>query len=99
MMKGYLDHRVIKGAIFYICTLCLLFSMIASVLSIWDVIGEEHLMQVLGTLAVIAFGSLLFMGLNLAFGSLEAPTHYPVSSTDSAFSDRLRKAKDLSGEA
>ena len=98
MMKGYLDHRVIKGAIFYICTLCLLLAMIASVLAIWEMIGEEHLNQCLGTLAVIAFGSLLFLGLNLAFGSLEAPSHDSDASFDPAFGDRLKKAKDLRGQ-
>lgn len=95
MMKGYLDHRIIKGAIFYICTICLLLGMVSSVLAIWDILDEQGLHRSLGTLAVIAFGSLLFMGINLAFGTLESPTVDTFSSHDTAFGDRLKKAKDL----
>ena len=94
-MKGYLDHRIIKGAIFYICTICLLLGMVSSVLAIWDVLDEEGLHRALGTLAVIAFGSLLFMGINLAFGTIEPPTVEPHSPQDSAFADRLKKAKEM----
>lgn len=94
-MKGYLDHRIIKGTIFYICTICLLLGMVCSVLAIWDLIDEQGLHRSLGTLAVIAFGSLLFMGINLAFGTLEPPTVEPMASGDSAFGQRLQKAKDL----
>ena len=64
-------------------------------MAIWSILNEEGLRRSMGTLAVIAFGSLLFMDVNLAFGTLEESELGSLDSPDSAFGERLKKAKDL----
>lgn len=97
-MKGFLDHRVVKAAIFYVCTICLIASMAASILSIWEVFDSVTLHRCLSTLAVVFFGSLFFLGLNLSFGSLTQNVHVE-EHAESPFGDRMKRAKDLRGNS
>jgi hypothetical protein len=97
-MKGFLDHRVVKAVIFYVCMVCLLVSMLSSILSIWGVMDDAALHKALSTLSVIFFGSLLFLGLNLAFGSLTQDVARDGEDMESPFGDRMKRAKDLHGE-
>ncbi len=96
MTKGFLDHRVVKATIFYVCMMCLLASMAASILSIWEVFDSVTLHRCLSTLAVIFFGSLFFLGLNLCFGSLTQSVKTQ-ESAESPFGDRMKRAEDLLG--
>ena len=98
MMKGYLDHRVVKAAIFYVCTICLVAAMLASIMSIWEVIPDQALNKCLSTLAVVFFGSLFFLGLNLCFGSVTQTVYEANPTQDSEltpFGDRLKRAKEV----
>jgi hypothetical protein len=98
VMKGYLNHRIVKAVIFYLCTICLMAGMVASILSIWEVIPDDALNKSLSTLAVVFFGSLFFLGLNLCFGSVTQSVYEanPTRDPDLApFGDRLKRAKEL----
>ncbi|MDA0766003.1 MAG: hypothetical protein O3A87_06170 [Verrucomicrobia bacterium] len=93
-MKGFLDHRIVKATICYVCMVCLVASMLASILSIWEVLGDAALHKWLSTLAVVFFGSLFFLGLNLVFGSMTQSV-YPPESAGSPFGDRMKRAKEF----
>ncbi len=97
-MKGYLPHPVVKSVVFWILTLCILCVTAASVFMVWDGIEKEVAGSLIETALVLAAGSVVFLLVNLAFGSLfrEWFSPRPSQPLDPAFAERLQRAKDSS---
>lgn len=94
--KGYLPHKVIKGFVFWILSLCLAAATLTGILYRWKVLDEEAANRCLWSAFILALGSLVFLFINVLFGDLSQRLLGQETSppqTDSAFSDRLRRAK------
>lgn len=96
VMKGYLDSEKVKRVVFWTTNVCLFAGMLVGVLGIWDLVGSVHVHRFVSTLAVIVSGALLFVLVNPAFGQADPPVEE--ATKDSAFADRLRKAKEFRQE-
>lgn len=92
-MRGYIDSERVKRVIFWIITACLLTGVGCGILGVWEIVDQLQLNRFLTTLALVVTGSALFYLVNLAFGSTESVDDG--SPVDSAFAERLRKAKDF----
>ena len=66
--KGYLNPRVVRALTFYVITTCIVLSVIASILAIWDYADKDVFWRMVSTFAVIASGSALFALINNIFG-------------------------------
>lgn len=100
-MKGYLPHQTIKRVVFWIMLFCLVASTAAGMLLAWEGISQTVAHRLFQSSAVLAFGSGVFLLLNLAFGDLGRYMFGPPRQSppvDPAFSDRLKRAKVSSDE-
>jgi hypothetical protein len=66
--KGYLNPRVVRALTFYVITACIILSVIACILAIWDYADKDVFWRMVSTFAVIASGSALFALINNIFG-------------------------------
>ena len=66
--KGYLNPRVVRALTFYVITICIVLSVIACILAIWDYADKDVFWRMVSTFAVIASGSALFALINNIFG-------------------------------
>ena len=69
--KGFLDASKVRAVAFYIITLCIIISIVACILAIWDFAEKDTLWRTIATCVVIAAGCALFSGVNVVFGSSE----------------------------
>ncbi|MCK4912767.1 MAG: hypothetical protein KAS05_03490 [Candidatus Omnitrophica bacterium] len=67
-VKGYLNPLKVKKFSFFIITLCILFSVVVSILAIWDFAGQDVLYRTLATLGVIALSCVFFTLINENYG-------------------------------
>jgi hypothetical protein len=67
--KGFLNPKIVKSATFYIITACIVLSVIACILAIWDFAKKDVFWRMVATFSVIAMGSALFALINNIFGS------------------------------
>ncbi len=65
---GFIDSRKVKAFAFITITLCVLFSVVISIMAIWDFARQGILYRTLATLGVVSLGSLLFSIINERFG-------------------------------
>ncbi|BCX48181.1 hypothetical protein HAHE_20890 [Haloferula helveola] len=95
-MKGYLPHQAVKAVTFWVLTLCIIAATAASILLAWDGIDEKLAYNCISTAFLLAAGCVVFLFVNLAFGSLGAELFSQRESPpmDPAFSERLKRAKD-----
>lgn len=95
-MKGYLPHRIVKAIVFWVLTLCILSSTLASILLAWDGVDHETASRLIASALALAAGSIIFLVVNLAFGSLfqEFGSTRDAPSLDPAFGERLKRAKE-----
>lgn len=66
--KGFLDGRKVKTFAFTVISLCIIFSMLVSILAIWDFAEKDVLYRTLATLGVVCLGSIIFSIVNEKFG-------------------------------
>ncbi len=69
--RGFLNPRKVRAFAFYLITLCILVSVVASILAIWDFAQQDSLWRTIATCVVVAFGCGFFAVINMSFGSTE----------------------------
>jgi len=69
--KGYINPRLVKAISFYIISACIILSVIASILAIWQYADPDVFLRLIATFAVIGLGSAIFAFVNGIFGSEE----------------------------
>ena len=67
-VRGFLDGRKVKTVAFTIISLCIIFSMLFSILAIWDFAEKDVLYRTLATLGVVCLGCIIFSIVNDRFG-------------------------------
>ena len=67
-VRGYLDGRKVKTFAFIVISLCIIFSILVSILAIWDFAEQEVLYRTLATLGVVCLGCIIFSIVNAKFG-------------------------------
>ena len=67
--RGYLDPGKVKAFAFTIITICILMSVVVSILAIWNFAEKDVLYRTLATLGVVSLGCLLFSIVNERFGN------------------------------
>jgi hypothetical protein len=66
--KGFFNPRIIKTVAFTLITLCLIGSIVLSILAIWDYADRDTLWRMIATFGVIGLGSAIFAYVNGVFG-------------------------------
>jgi hypothetical protein len=66
--RGFLDPKKIKTFAFWTITLCILISVLASILAIWNFADTDTLWRTVATCVVVAGGTAAFAVVNSAFG-------------------------------
>ena len=67
-VRGFLNGRSVKAITFTIISLCIIFSMLFSILAIWDFAEKDVLYRTLATLGVVCLGCIIFSIVNDRFG-------------------------------
>jgi hypothetical protein len=66
--RGYLNPRAVRGFAFVTITLCILASVVVSILAIWNPDQTDVLMKTVATSIVIAAGCGLLAAVNTSLG-------------------------------
>lgn len=66
--RGFLNPGKVRAFAFWIITVCILISIVASVLAIWDFSKSDALWRTIATCVVVAGGCGLFAIVNRSFG-------------------------------
>jgi hypothetical protein len=69
--RGYLNQKRVVAISFWTVTACILVSVVASLLAIWQFTGTDALWRTVATCAVIGAGTLTFSWVNGLFGNGE----------------------------
>ncbi|GDY06512.1 hypothetical protein LBMAG51_12990 [Phycisphaerae bacterium] len=67
--RGFLNPGKVRAFAFWVITVCILVSIVASVLAIWDFSKSDALWRTIATCVVVAGGCGLFAIVNLSFGA------------------------------
>lgn len=67
-VRGFLDGSKVKTFAFTVISLCIIFSMLVSILAIWNFAEKDVLYRTLATLGVICLGCVIFSIVNTKFG-------------------------------
>lgn len=67
-VRGFFDGRKVKTFAFVVISLCIIFSMLVSILAIWDFAKQDVLYRTLATLGVVCLGCIIFSIVNAKFG-------------------------------
>jgi hypothetical protein len=67
--RGFLDADNVRAVSFYVITLCVIGSVVACILAIWDFANKDTLWRAVATCVVIAGGCALFSVVNAIFGT------------------------------
>lgn len=65
---GYINPRIVKAVAFIIITLCLVISVVACILAIWQFADADVLWRTVATCCVVAGGAAVFAVVNRVFG-------------------------------
>lgn len=65
---GYMNPRIIRGLAFVVMTLCLVISVVACILAIWQFANTDVLWRTVATCWVVAAGAAIFAVVNRVFG-------------------------------
>ncbi len=66
--KGFINPRIVNGIALAIITVCIIVGVTSSIMAIWQYADEDTLLRTIGTVGVIILGTVLFTGVNRAFG-------------------------------
>lgn len=66
--KGFFNPKVIKTVSFSLISLCLIGSIILSIMAIWDYADTDTLWRMIATMVVVGLGSAIFAYINGIFG-------------------------------
>lgn len=66
--KGFFNPKAVKTVAFALITLCLVGSIIACIMAIWDYADSDTLWRMVATMGVIGLGSAVFAYINRIFG-------------------------------
>jgi len=66
--RGYMNPSVVKGFAFVVITLCLVTSVVACILAIWQFADTDVLWRTVATCCVVAGGAAIFAVVNRVFG-------------------------------
>ncbi len=69
--RGFLNPGKVRAFAFYLITLCILVSVVASILAIWDFARQDSLWRTIATCVVVACGCGFFAVINMSFGATE----------------------------
>lgn len=69
--RGYLAPTVVRGFAFWTITICVIISVAASILAIWEYTATQVLWRTVATCVVIAAGTGAFALLNRWFGAVD----------------------------
>lgn len=67
--RGFLNPGKVRAFAFYLITLCIVVSVGAAVMAIWDFAQQDALWRTIATCVVVAGGCGVFAVVNLSFGS------------------------------
>ena len=67
-VRGFLNGRSVKAITFTIISLCIILSMLFSILAIWEFAKQDVLYRTLATLGVVCLGCIIFTIINDRFG-------------------------------
>ncbi len=67
--RGFLSPWMIRALSFWTITLCILVSVVACVLAIWEFAERDVLWRTVATCVVIGAATAVFTAINTAFGS------------------------------
>ncbi|MDL5047536.1 hypothetical protein QQ054_16085 [Oscillatoria amoena NRMC-F 0135] len=65
--KGYLDPKLVRGIAFYVISGCVIFSILVSILRIWDFTKGDVLWRLIATFVVVGVGMAIFTFVNEVF--------------------------------
>lgn len=65
---GYFNAIVIKGFCFFVITICIVISVVAAILAIWEFAGTDVLWRTVATCCVVAAGTAIFTVTNTVLG-------------------------------
>jgi len=71
--RGFLPPATVRAFAFWTITLCILVSVVASVLAIWKFAEQDALWRTIATCVVVGFGALVFAVVNMSFGGQQDP--------------------------
>ena len=66
--RGFFSSKVVKTISFYIISLCIVASVIACILAIWEFTKRDTLWRLIASFVVVAGGTALFAAVNGIFG-------------------------------
>lgn len=66
--RGMLDQQVVRKGVFTIVSLCIVISLVAAVMAVWQFTGRDVLWRTIATSVLVAFAAIAFSMVNLAFG-------------------------------
>ena len=66
--RGYINPKAVKGFAFFIITICIVISVVASILAIWKFAETDVLWRTVATCFVVAGGVGIFALVNGVFG-------------------------------
>lgn len=67
--RGFLNPTKVRAFAFYVISLCILVSVVASIFAIWEFAGKDALIRTIATCVVVAGGCAVFAVVNVSFGS------------------------------
>ncbi len=66
--RGYINPRIVKGFSFFVITVCIVISVVATILAIWKFAETDVLWRTVATCFVVAAGAAIFAFANAVFG-------------------------------
>lgn len=66
--KGFFNPKIVKTIAFTLISICILGSIVLSIMAIWDYADKDTLWRMIASFGVIGLGSAIFAYVNGVFG-------------------------------
>lgn len=66
--QGMLDQRLVRKGCFVVVAICILVSLVAAIMAVWQFTGRDVLWRTIATCFLVGFAAMAFSIVNLAFG-------------------------------
>ena len=66
--RGMLDQQFVRKGVFTVVSICILISLVAAIMAVWQFTGRDVLWRTIATSVLVAFAAIAFSMVNLAFG-------------------------------